>query len=296
MPTCRNDHGKSICNDNFYILVSYFELMQLQNGPCILTENIFIDSSFLKRKVQIDLFLPRNVVDPSQMNLLLINDGQNLGEMNFHDTLEDLYATNEIMPVLCAGIHAGKERKKEYGVASQPDYLGRGSLAGSYASFVLQELMPLIHSNYSVPVFREKAIAGFSLGALMALDIAWNHSGQFSRVGAFSGSFWWRSIDQANKNYDDNKHRIMQQVIRQGSYKHGLKFFFQCGNMDETMDRNNNGIIDSIDDTMAVIAELEAKGYDRNNDIFYLEIPDGKHDVPTWARAMPDFLKWGWGK
>jgi hypothetical protein len=31
-------------------------------------------------------------------------------------------------------------------------------------------------------------------------------------------------------------------------------------------------------------------------DIKYLEMPDGKHDIDTWSRAMPIFLKWGWGK
>ena len=25
---------------------------------------------------------------------------------------------------------------------------------------------------------------------------------------------------------------------------------------------------------------------------FYLELKDGKHDIPTWGRAMPVFLKW----
>jgi enterochelin esterase-like enzyme len=60
------------------------------------------------------------------------------------------------------------------------------------------------------------------------------------------------------------------------------------------MDRNNNGIIDSIDDTLGLIGELEQKGYKRGTDIEYLELPDGRHDVPTWARAFPDFLKWGW--
>ncbi len=88
----------------------------------------------------------------------------------------------------------------------------------------------------------------------------------------------------------------MQQVIRNGKYHRGLKFFFQCGNMDETMDRNNNGIIDSIDDTLDIIKELEAKGYDREKDIEYLEMSDGKHDIATWGRAMPEFLKWGWGR
>ena len=61
------------------------------------------------------------------------------------------------------------------------------------------------------------------------------------------------------------------------------------------MDRNNNGIIDSIDDTIDLIKELKAKGYNNVEDIKYLEMPDGKHDIATWSRAMPIYLKWGWG-
>jgi hypothetical protein len=66
--------------------------------------------------------------------------------------------------------------------------------------------------------------------------------------------------------------------------------------MDEAVDRNNNGIIDSIDDTLDVIKELEKKGYERPADMYYLEIAEGKHDIATWAIAMPSFLRWGWGK
>ncbi|MGC4038930.1 MAG: alpha/beta hydrolase-fold protein [Chitinophagaceae bacterium] len=270
--------------------------MQLLNGPGILAEKIFINSVFLQREVEVDFFLPKNVDNPSQLNLLLINDGQNLGEMNFQSVLENFYDANLIEPILCVGIYAGSERKMEYGVSSQPDYLGRGASAGLYSSFVLEELLPFIYKNYSIISFKEKAIAGFSLGALMALDIAWNHPDQFSKAGLFSGSFWWRSVDQDDPAYDDDKHRIMQQEIKNGSFYGGVKFFFQCGNKDETMDRNNNGIIDSIDDTMAVIDELIDKGYNRDNDIYYLEMPKGKHDLPTWAEAMPLFLKWGWGR
>jgi enterochelin esterase-like enzyme len=273
-----------------------FETMQLLNGTGILAEKIFIESEFLKRQVEIDFFLPKNVPDPSQLSLLLINDGQNLAEMNFQSALQDLYVNEVTSPLLCAGIYAGIERKMEYGVASSPDYLGRGADAALYTSFVLEELLPFIYKNYSISSFREKAIAGFSLGALMAMDIAWKHADQFNKCGLFSGSFWWRSVDQDDKSYDDNVHRIMQQEVKKGAYHKGLKFFFQCGNKDETMDRNNNGIIDSIDDTMAVIDELVKKGYDREKDIYYLEMPEGKHDVPTWAAAMPEFLRWGWGK
>ncbi len=102
-------------------------------------------------------------------------------------------------------------------------------------------------------------------------------------------------MDQGDAAYDDDTHRIMQQVIRNGKYQPGLKFFFQCGNMDEVLDRNNNGIIDSIDDTLDIIKELEAKGYSQDKDIHYLEMPDGRHDIATWARAMPVFLEWAFG-
>ena len=292
----KNRRNRDLANYKFSFCFIIFGAMQLLNGPGILAEKVFIESEFLKRNVEVDFFLPKNVPDPSQLCLLLINDGQNLAEMNFQPLLENLYAGEIIVPLLCAGVYAGKERKMEYGVASQPDYLGRGADAGLYTSFLLEELIPFIYKSYSIPAFKEKAVAGFSLGGLMAFDVVWKHPEQFNKAGVFSGSFWWRSVDQDDPSYNDNEHRIIQQEIRNGIYRPGQKFFFQCGNKDETMDRNNNGIIDSIDDTIAVIDELVAKGYNRKNDIYYLEMPEGKHDIPTWAAAMPDFLKWGWRK
>ena len=126
----------------------------------------------------------------------------------------------------------------------------------------------------------------------MAFDIVWNHPQFFNVAGVFSGSLWWRDIDQTEDEYDDDQHRIIHRKVRNGQYTPGLKFFFQCGNMDETRDRNKNGIIDSIDDTLGLIEELVKKGYDEISDIYYLELKDGKHDVPTWGRAMPVFLEW----
>lgn len=281
----------------YYYQILIFEAMQETNVSGMLAENIVITSDFLDREVKVDFYLPRHVTDPSQMSLLLINDGQDLLKMNFGSILSQLYTEEKaITPVLCAGIHCGPERKREYGVAAEADYKGRGDKAPRYTSFIFDELVPYIRKTYSVYSFREKAFAGFSLGGLSAMDMVWNHPGEFSKVGVFSGSLWWRSVDQKDKDYDDNLHRIIHQQVRQGRFAPWLRFYFQCGNMDETKDRNKNGIIDSIDDTLDLIAELEAKGYGRNTHIRYLELSDGRHDVPTWARALPDFLKWGWGR
>ena len=61
-------------------------------------------------------------------------------------------------------------------------------------------------------------------------------------------------------------------------------------------DRNKNGVIDSIEDTLDLIAELTKKGYRPFQDIQYYEMKDGKHNLETWAEAMPVFLQWAFGK
>lgn len=266
--------------------------MHTRNIHGILVEHNSVESAFLRREVKIDFYYPENINRSLPLNLLFINDGQDLKKMGFASMLDHLInAEHSVAPLLAVGIHCAHDRKMEYGVAGVPDFKGRGVNAGLFARFIIGELLPLVQSMFGNN-FSQKAYAGFSLGALMALDIVWKHADYFNIAGCFSGSFWWRSVDQTDDEYDDDQHRIMHQEIRKGDFKPGLKFFFQCGNMDETMDRNENGIIDSIDDTLDLVKELVHKGYDPASDIYYLEMPDGKHDVPTWGRAMPDFLRW----
>ena len=271
-------------------------LMAPERTTSIIIEEHIIDSVFLEREVIIDLYLPVNVEDPSAMSLLLINDGQDLRTMKFEDILEQLYESNSIQPILCVAMHCGTDRRNEYATANTLDYKGRGKKAPQYNQFIFDELLPFIRKTFLVPSFKEKCFAGFSLGGLSALDIAWNHQQEFTKVGVFSGSLWWRDKSQDDEDFNEAADRIMHRQVREGNYAPWLKFFFEVGTQDETADRNNNGIIDSIDDTISLIDELVAKGYDREKDIKYLELTDGKHDVPTWAKAFPDFLKWGWGE
>ena len=265
-------------------------LMPLTSEGLIRVEHTQLHSKFLHRDVKIDFYLPAQVAEGQLCSLLLINDGQDLEKMDFKSILEQLYADVKIKPVLFAAMHCSKDRKMEYGTAGFPDYLNRGAKAGKYTSFVMQELIPFIRKHHGIDEFIDKSFAGFSLGGLMALDIVWNHPAEFHYVGVFSGSLWWRSRGLED-GYVEETDRIMHARIRDGKYAPWLRFFFQTGVLDETADRNNNGIIDSIDDTTSLIDELAKKGYDKENDIVYLELADGRHDVPTWGRAFPDFLQ-----
>ena len=262
----------------------------------IKVEQHLLHSSHLNRLVKVDCYIPAAFSPLTGTNLLLINDGQDLVKMAFEEILDDCSNAGKIAPLFCVGIHCSADRKNEYGTATILDYKGRGAKAFLYTRFILQELIPFIKKNYAIASFKEKAFAGFSLGGLSALDIVWNYPHEFTKVGVFSGSFWWRDKDQDDKDFDENKNRIMQRQIKEGNYASWLKFFFQVGTKDETADRNNNGVIDAIDDTLILIDELEKKGYDKKSAIHYLELEDGRHDVPTWASAFPDFLQWGWGK
>ena len=265
--------------------------MLTEELPNLIVEQRAIASNYLKRYVIIDFYLPRNINNPGELSLLLINDGQNLQEMKFSSMTDQLIGSAQVQPLVCAGIHAGWDRKNEYGTAGVTDFEGRGAKAGDYHRFIIEELLPFIYNSYAIPEFRQIAFAGFSLGGLMAFDITWHYPDIFSIAGVFSGSLWWRT-KSLDDDYNDDTDRIIHQKVKNGSYKPGLKFYFTTGSQDETADRNNNGIIDSIDDTMALISELVQLGYDKEHDIRYVNYEDGKHDVETWSRAMPAFLLW----
>ncbi len=255
-----------------------------------------ISSKNVGRQVIINTYLPPIHLRSEKISLLLVNDGQDLLTMQFEQIIRQLYDENTITPLFCVAIHCSTDRKNEYGTAKYLDYMGRGTKALFYQQFIMEELIPFLLDEYPEIKWQNKSFCGFSLGGLNALDIVWNHPAEFVFAGIFSGSLWWRNVSQNDPGFDEKNHRIMHNQIRNGNYHPGLKFFFETGTRDEKADRNNNGIIDSIDDTLSLIEELVAKGYDPGTDIRYLELKDGRHDVQTWGKAFPEFLKWGWGR
>lgn len=268
------------------------------NGSSNQVTRVSVDhpSEALGRNVIVDFYLPVSDTSTGHLPVLLINDGQDLRTLGFETIIRDLNEEGGVQSFLAVGIHAGKDRRLEYGTAGQPDYLGRGVRAEQYQAFVLQELIPYVHARFPTTQEAPISFAGFSLGGLCALDLVWNHPDRFCSVGVFSGSLWWRSLDQESPLYSDDKHRIMHQRIRQASHTSSQRFFFQCGALDEEKDRNRNGIIDSIDDTLDLIDELVHKGIPRSTHIYYLELADGKHDVASWGRSWPFFLRWNFVK
>jgi enterochelin esterase-like enzyme len=253
-------------------------------------------SVFLNREVVYDIILPPNYQNLSNLKVLYMNDGQDFDQLKIEQTFNSLYKHSSIHPIVFVGLHTNENRLREYGTASVSDYKNRGNLAGTYQSFITTEFFPFMIANFKVSSLNiDNYFCGFSLGGLSAMDLVWGNPNFFSKVGVFSGSFWWRKKAYED-GYDDHNDRIMHVLVRNGNYNYGQKFWLECGTNDEQDDRNKNGIIDSIDDTLDLIKELEAKGYKRGEDIEYVEIKGGEHNLKTWSEAMPIFLKWLVGK
>ena len=252
-------------------------------------------STFLGRDVELSILLPPASPDaPAEYPVLYLNDGQDLERLHLPATLAYLYAQRAVQPFVVVAIHANEQRVQEYGTAAHADFNGRGSRAGAYTRFVLEELLPFAQANYWASADPAAAVmAGFSLGGLSAFDLVWHHPEAFARAGVFSGSFWWRQR-AVGAGYTPAD-RIMHGLVRAGRPHPGHRFWLQVGTLDERGDRNENGVIDSLEDCLDLIEELIAAGLDASQCLRYVQVEGGHHHPDTWGRVMPDFLVWAFG-
>ncbi|PHI18435.1 esterase [Lewinellaceae bacterium SD302] len=249
-----------------------------------------IQSKYLKRKVKVDLYWPP-VFPGKPLRLLVCNDGQDLPRMDIEATMEAYYQRFPDHPFLLVGLEAG-DRMREYGTAGKPDYKQRGDLAFAYEQFVIEELLPRLEKRFTLrPQATERAVAGFSLGGLNAFDLVWRNTGRFATAGVFSGALWWRS--RPFRENDPDADRILHSYVAASEQRpDNFRCWFMAGTEDEEGDRNNNGIIDAIDDTLHLMHLLEEKGMQRPSELAYLEVEGGRHEPETWGKVMGDFLSW----
>ena len=254
-----------------------------------------IYSRHLQRHVKLTIISTPKPSDKSEMNLLLLNDGQDIEKLRIQEIIDSLYSRKLIQPLLVVGIHAG-DRMQEYGVADLPDYKNQGSKASKYAMFIDDELYAFVKKKAVVRKFRSVVMAGYSLGGLSAFDIAWDHADKIDKVGVFSGSFWWRDKDAAAADYSDDKDRIMIRKIRSSRKKPHLQYWFYVGGKEETGDRDKDGIIDAVDDTRDLVELIKSKNVCSPDDIVYTEDSIGVHDPISWSHHFAEFLIWAFGK
>lgn len=245
-------------------------------------------SSFLKRMVAVEVINTGSIDQKQHKGLLLLNDGQLSGALRIQQTINKLHKSGHIMPVQVVAIHAG-ERQSEYGVSGTKDYMGRGNKAMLYENFIIRELLPWLNAasdNNYAPM--HTAFAGFSLGGLSAIDIVAANPAWFSTAGVFSGSLWWRS-----KSYEDGYtdcDRIIFSKLSKSKLSNHFRCYLMAGTNDERNDRNGNGIIDAVDDTLDLFDLLSMKITAPEKNLHLSIVEGGRHEPATWSLQLPEFL------
>ena len=241
------------------------------------------------------VFLPPGFQAGASAPLLVALDGQTMDRWRLIDALEEISEESWPLVPIVVAVPASAERLEEYGTAGTLDYAGRGTLAAAFQNHLVHGLLPTVRGRYGLrPDPTRTGIFGASMGGLCALDTAWRHPDVFGVAGIFSGSLWWRADNSEVAAKQDS--RIMHARVKATERPPRLRLWFQAGTEDERDDRDGNGVIDAIQDTTELMDELRAKGYCDGTDMTYVQVPGGRHDEETWARVLPQFLRWGLGR
>jgi enterochelin esterase-like enzyme len=242
---------------------------------------------------RVTIYLPPgyDMARPEPYPMLVALDGQTMPQWRLEGALNELVGSGQIGPVVIAAVPASPDRIDEYGTAGELDFAGRGKKAKAFQELLAGVVLPWMRENHHVANGPGRTgIFGASMGGLCAFDSAWRRPRVFGLAGVFSGSLWWRADDSSARAQQAS--RIAHRNVRTSTTKPALRLWFEAGTRDEMADRDANGVIDAVQDTRELMAELEAVGFRRDADMTYAEIEGGEHHEATWARALPDFLRW----
>lgn len=253
--------------------------------------------------------------------VLYVNDGQDAEAVGLAATVEALVRSGTIRAPLVVAIDMPADRVGAYGFSDRAASRSRvaptrhgevGVRAHAYSEWLAKTLVPLIDTRYRTRGTPDaRTILGWSLGAAQAFNMGWEYPELFARVGAFSPSFWL-SMETADAAAVQRT-RIAQSMVHGTPPRNGARFFLAVGTTEETDDRDGDGINDALDDVRDLVLGwnadtgglkgLRQAGYRVDEhwttragrgDVALHVLEGGTHRQDSWARMLPEFLRWAY--
>jgi enterochelin esterase-like enzyme len=282
--------------------------------------------AFAPEKIKLAIYLPPGYARGTRhYPVLYANDGQDMAAVKLPSTLAQLYREHAIEPIIVVAIQMLDDRASGYGLsdrATSRSLVGGspigpiGKRAQDYSAWVAGVLVPYIDAHYRTRrSVRGRTMLGWSLGALNAFNLGWQYPDVFGRVGAFSPSFWL-AADRTSAT-TVQRTRLAQLMVDHGRKRAGLKMWFAAGTAEEIKDRDGDGVNDTVDDVQDLLqgyrgadgfrlrglkqlgysVEMDyAKHPSRKADAALFLLPGGVHNQASWARMLPLFLRWVYGR
>jgi predicted alpha/beta superfamily hydrolase len=220
--------------------------------------------------------------------VLYMFDGQNVfdaatsfaGEWQVDEALETLIPDEDVRPIIVVAVdNGGAQRIPEY--TPWPDAELGGGQGGAHLQAIVGTLIPYIDQTYRTLAAPDgRALAGSSLGGLMSLYAAYEHDQVFGQIAALSPSLWW-----------DDQHMLRH--AQAAGARPAVRVYMDMGTLEEgnTVDEDQNGIDDSIDQLRAMQAELVEQGFVLDTDLKVVEAADARHSETYWAMRFPGVVR-----
>lgn len=210
---------------------------------------------------------------------MFFNDGwwylDPAGHVRGGAVLDNLAASGELPPMI--GVFVEPGLLDVNGVPTKHRNLEYDAFTDGYASFLLEEVLPLVESRFAVssdPMMR--GICGGSSGGNAAMTAAWTRPDGIGRVIAFNASF--AQMPEGNPY----PALLAAEPIRD------TRILLHAAHRDLNWnDRSNNWFAESLE----TAASLARAGYD-----FRLVVGDGTHSPNHSGVVLPDAMRWIWSK
>ncbi|HSH03981.1 MAG TPA: alpha/beta hydrolase-fold protein [Anaerolineae bacterium] len=277
------------------VVIWWFRQRERAFVATVQQHKVTLRSSYLGDERELVIFAPAGYEKGAGRvyPVVYILDGQEHEALAVQRTLAHLWKYGHLKRLLVVMVPTGGDRFQEYGVADIPNGHGLAKLAAAHNQFLVEEVRPYVVREWGGAA-EGAGLVGMSLSGLAAFVLGWQRPDLFSTVGVFSGSFWWRTGEGAD-GYPANE-RIGPLVVAKKGYQAGWRVWIQAATQDEWSDRDGDGVIDAIQDSLEVVGALEEVGYERGREVVYDEVLGGRHHYGTWAEVLPRFLRWGFSR
>lgn len=220
--------------------------------------------------------------------VLYLLDGQNVfdastsfaGEWMVDEACEALIPAGLMAPVIVVAIdNGGASRLTEYTPWYDAGY-GAGGGADAHLQAIAGVLVPWVNANYrTLTGPANTALAGSSLGGLLADYAVYARADVFGRAAGLSPSIWWSGNE------------LLDYVASRP--KPAAKVYTDMGTLEagSFQDADGNGVDDYIDDLRALRGLLLGQGFTEGTDLLAVEDPGARHNEWYWAQRFPVALR-----
>ncbi len=248
-------------------------------------------SSELGRSMDLLVYLPPSYHESERRRfpVLLMQDGQNLfdrftsyaGDWQVDEILESM-AQEEGLEAIVVGIpNGGTARLDEYSPWLDRSY--GGGRARDYLSFLAGTVLPLVRESFRVAAEPEQvAVAGSSMGGLFSLWAFFEAPEWIGRCAVLSPSVQFA----AGGMLRDTRHR---------GYRGG-RIYLDAGGREGPPARFGR-LLRGLQPRpyLRSVRQLRDRlidiGYHRDDELRYVEEPDGEHNEQAWSRRLPGALR-----